>query len=287
MITLSLTTWSDHPLFTDDPKNYDAKSTLPQYATNLPAVEVDMPFYHVPAVHVIKNWQVQVPKEFQFILKANSLMTKHDLRSGNPASDADRQSMFKRFQAAVKPLVKRHQLKTILFQFPPYFQRNPQTVGYLKTIRQWLPKLPITVEFRNPSWYRDRSLEVRIAKLLAGLRITEAIVDEPHNANDGVPFVPVVTNHRLVVIRLHGRNSYGWFHQGRNWRKTRTLYCYSHQELADLAHLIKQLSSDVKEICVIFNNNSNKDAAPNALELKKLLHLRFKHLAPKQMGLFN
>ena len=287
MISLSLTTWSDHPLFTKHPHNYDSHSTLNQYASYLPAVEVDMPFYRIPPVSTIQHWQAQVPQQFQFILKANRLMTRHDYY--HPAPADSRRSAFQRFQDCVQPLVKCNQLKTILFQFPPYFQRNPQNVNYLKTIRERLPKLPITVEFRNPSWYRDRNVETRVAKLLAELKITEAIVDEPHNLNNGVPFVPVITNHRLIVLRLHGRNSYGWFHQGKNWRKTRTLYCYQDHELKDLARLVKQLESNAREVCVIFNNNSAKDAAPNALKLQRFLHLKFKYLAPKaprQMNLF-
>ena len=284
MITLSLTTWTGHPLFTNDPKNMASQTTLTQYAAYLPAVEVDMPFYHVPHATTVQKWQEQVPAQFQFILKANRLMTKHDYHDPAPADQ--RHLAFQWFKAAIQPLVAKHQLKTILFQFPPYFQRNPQNVNYLKKVRDLMPKLPITVEFRNPSWYRNRQIATGVAERLARLRMTEAIVDEPHNANDGVPFVPTITNHRLVVLRLHGRNSYGWFHQGKNWRKTRTLYRYSDQELTDLARLVKQLSSDVSEVCVIFNNNSAKDAAPNAMKLKQLLHLKFKHLAPRQMGLF-
>ncbi|XIF20538.1 MAG: DUF72 domain-containing protein [Acetilactobacillus jinshanensis] len=280
MISLSLTTWSDHPLFTRHPDDYKSHSTLPQYASYLPAVEVDMPFYRIPPISTVKNWQRQVPKQFQFILKANRLMTRHDYY--HPATSDERNITFKRFQRCVEPLLKRHQLKTVLFQFPPYFQRNPKNMNYLKEIRRRLPKLPITVEFRNPSWYRDRNIETWVAKLLARLGMTEAIVDEPHNVNNGVPFLPVITNHRLIVLRLHGRNSYGWFHQGKNWRKTRTLYRYRPQELRDLAHLVKSLSKDAHEVCVIFNNNSAKDAAPNALQLKHLLHLKFKHLAPRQ-----
>ena len=284
MISLGLVTWSGHPLFTESPKDKKSKSTLGQYSAYLPTVEVDMPFYYVPRTSVVKNWQKQVPAHFQFILKANRLMTKHDYRQ--PATVDQRHLTFVRFKQMVQPLVDKHQLKTILFQFPPYFQRNPQSVAYLKRVRELMPQLPLTIEFRNPSWYRDRTIEIRVAKILARLRMTEAIVDEPHNVNNGVPFIPTITNHRLVLIRLQGRNSYGWFHQGKNWRKTRTRYCYSHQELADLANLIQQLSPDVKEICVIFNNNSAKDAAPNAMTLKKLLHLDYRHLSPHQTGLF-
>ncbi|MCG4650629.1 DUF72 domain-containing protein, partial [Bifidobacterium longum] len=55
---------------------------------------------------------------------------------------------------------------------------------------------------------------------------------------------------------------------------------YSSRELQGLATLIQNLAPAPQEICVIFNNNSGKDAAPNALELQRILHLEFKGLAP-------
>ena len=90
------------------------------------------------------------------------------------------------------------------------------------------------------------------------------------------------------MIRLHGRNREGWDHPDK-WRKKRTLYCYSSRELQGLATLIQNLAPAPQEICVIFNNNSGKDAAPNALELQRILHLEFKGLAPhdpEQLNLF-
>lgn len=284
MITIGSVTWTDHPLFTDDPHNPQKKSTLVRYAQHLPTVEVDMPFYRLPTVAMIKKWQKQVPKNFQFILKANRIMTKHDYRK--PVNDAQRRQTFREYAAMMSPLAATHQLKTILLEFPPYFQRDPQSITYLKLVRQLLPHLPLTIEFRNPSWYRDRAIATRVAKLLAGLQMTEAIVDEPHNANDGIPFVPTITNHKLVFLRLHGRNTYGWFHQGKTWRKTRTLYKYSDVELQHLATLVQNLAQDAQEVCVIFNNNSGKDAAPNAMKLKRLLHLKYGQSQPQQLGLF-
>ena len=59
------------------------------------------------------------------------------------------------------------------------------------------------------------------------------------------------------------------------------LYCYSKEELLQFKETILAFTSQVKEVCVIFNNNSAGDAAPNALLLKELLGLEFSGLAPK------
>lgn len=274
MITIGCTTWSGHPLFTDKPNNPKSKSTLSQYTNYLPTTEVDMPFYYVPKLKVVKNWQQQVPKNFQFIIKANRRLTKQDYNQH--ITPQQRYQTLQDFVKSVQPLVKTNQLKTILLQFPQFFKYNQFNLNYLKQLRHLMPKLPLSVEFRSPTWYANRNLEIRVAKLLASLKMTEVVVDEPHNQYDGVPFIPTITNHNLILIRLHGRNAKGWFSRqnNKNWRKTRTLYCYSHQELVDLANLVKNLSHDAKEVCIIFNNNSAKDAAPNAMELKKLLKLK-------------
>ncbi|MHA8137830.1 DUF72 domain-containing protein [Lactobacillaceae bacterium Scapto_B20] len=281
MITIGLTTWSDHPAFSND----DRPPKLTQYASFLPTVEVDTPFYAIPRVETVVNWRSQVPSGFQFILKANRLMTQHDLKTSEVASLVDRLKTFKAFKTMIKPLVETHQLKTILFQFPPYFELSREHLDYLKTIREQLPDLPITVEFRHPSWYRKNFIN-QLFGGLKQLKFTLAIVDEPHNLNDGVPFVALITNPELVFLRLHGRNAEGWFNQGKDWRSKRTLYCYSDHELTGLANIVNDLAAQCHEVCVIFNNNSGKDAAPNALKLKSILGLHFDGLAPKQLDLF-
>ena len=118
------------------------------------------------------------------------------------------------------------------------------------------------------------------------MKLTNVTTDEPHNLNDGIPLVETVTTPELAVVRLHGRNAQGWFNQGTDWRKTRTLYRYSEAELQDIAALVKRVAQHAQQVCVIFNNNSAKDAAPNALRLQKILGLHWQNLAPQQLDLF-
>ena len=69
----------------------------------------------------------------------------------------------------------------------------------------------------------------------------------------------------------------------------RTLYRYTQEELAGFAQKINQVNPQPQELCVIFNNNSGGDAAPNALQLQKLMGIKFSDLAPRdpqQLDLF-
>ncbi len=75
MITIGLTTWTEHPGLIGGETR---KVRLTEYAGFFPLVEVDTSFYGIPSSSTIEKWQSEVPENFQFILKANQLMTRHD-----------------------------------------------------------------------------------------------------------------------------------------------------------------------------------------------------------------
>lgn len=280
MITIGLTTWTEHPSLLGGTD----KLTLTEYSGVLPVVEVDTPFYGIPKPSTVAKWQKAVPAKFQFILKANQTMTLHDTMTDGISMDALK-TAYREYRAMLKPLTQHHQLKAILFQFPPFFERSTRNFHYLQRVVQWLPGLPIAVEFRNQSWY-EPGVKDSVFDFLKDLGIVHVVVDEPHAMNDGVSFEPVVTNPDLALLRLHGRNQTGWSAKGKDWRSQRTLYRYNDAELAEFKTTIEQLQPQSKEICVIFNNNSGGDAADNALALKALLGVSFGDLGPQQLDLF-
>lgn len=280
MITIGLTTWTEHPSLLGGTE----KLTLTEYSGVLPVVEVDTPFYGIPRVTTVAKWQKEVPAKFQFILKANQVMTLHDTAEEGVSMDALK-TAYREYRAMLKPLTQHHQLKAILFQFPPFFERSTRNFHYLQRMVEWLPGLPIAVEFRNQSWYEE-GVKDSVFGFLKDLGVAHVMVDEPHALNDGVSFEPVVTNPQLAILRLHGRNQQGWSTKGPNWRSQRTLYRYSDQELTDFKDTIEQVQTQAAEVCVIFNNNSGGDAADNALSLKNMLGVSFGDLGPQQLDLF-
>lgn len=280
-ITIGLTTWTEHPALIN---NEQRPVTLNEYAQHLPTVEVDTFFYALPQVTTIQNWLAEVPESFQFIVKAHQGMTLHE----RGQEKGELEQLFNRYRKTVAPLVAAGQLKTVLFQFPPYFDASPQDIEYLRLVRLWMGNLPIAIELRNQTWYRPGTLKSLLA-FCRELHFTLVAADEPHGTVTSVPFVLATTNPDLVMMRLHGQNTEGWINQGKSWRKTRTLYKYSSAELQAFCDQINQLTPQPKELCVVFNNNSGKDAAPNALKLQKMLGIHFTGLAPRspeQIDLF-
>lgn len=281
MITIGLTTWKEHPALIG---GEERPVTLTEYAGRLPVVELDTPFYGIPRQSTVANWQAAVPDGFQYILKANQVMTRHDRQ--HPLDEAGITAAFDQFIMAIQPMVTAGKLMTVLFQFPPFFNRTMANIQYLRDVRLKMGKLPVAVEFRSPSWFETPGMTADVMAYLQSLKLTNVTTDEPHNLNDGIPLVETVTTPELAVVRLHGRNAQGWFNQGTDWRKTRTLYRYSEAELQDIAALVKRVAQHAQQVCVIFNNNSAKDAAPNALRLQEILGLRWQNLAPQQLDLF-
>lgn len=281
MITIGLTTWKEHPALIG---GEERPVTLTEYAGRLPVVELDTPFYGIPRQSTVANWQAAVPDGFQYILKANQVMTRHDRQ--HPLEEAGITAAFDQFIMAIQPMVTAGKLMTVLFQFPPFFNRTTANIQYLRDVRLKMGKLPVAVEFRSPSWFETPGMTADVMAYLQSLKLTNVTTDEPHNLNDGIPLVETVTTPELAVVRLHGRNAQGWFNQGADWRKTRTLYRYSEAELQDIASLVKRVAQHAQQVCVIFNNNSAKDAAPNALRLQEILGLHWQNLAPQQLDLF-
>lgn len=280
MITIGLTTWTEHPSLLGGTD----KLTLTEYSGVLPVVEVDTPFYGIPKVTTVAKWQKEVPDKFQFILKANQVMTLHNVQDEGLSMDALK-TAYREYRAMLKPLTQHNQLKAILFQFPPFFERSNKNFHYLQRMVDWLPGLPIAVEFRNQSWY-EPGVKDAVFDFLKDLGVAHVVVDEPHALNDGVSFEPVVTSPQLALMRLHGRNQQGWSTKGPGWRGQRTLYRYSDVELTEFKATVEQLQQQAKEVCVIFNNNSGGDAADNALTLKDMLGISFGDLGPQQLDLF-
>lgn len=115
MMTIGLTTWTEHPSLLGGTD----KLTLTEYSGVLPVVEVDTPFYGIPKVTTVAKWQKAVPDKFQFILKANQVMTLHDTYDEGVSMEALK-TAYREYRAMLKPLTRHKQLKAVLFQFPPF-----------------------------------------------------------------------------------------------------------------------------------------------------------------------
>jgi uncharacterized protein YecE (DUF72 family) len=281
MIQIGLTGWGDH----DDLYPPGVKSTdkLRIYSKHFPVVEVDSSFYAVLQDTTYIRWVQDTPQDFSFIIKAFQGMTGH-LRGKNPFPDMEQ--MFNAFCDSIRPVVDSGKLKTVLFQYPPWFDCTKANVDVLRDVRERMCDFTVALEFRNQTWFAGDMREKTI-DFMKREKWIHSICDEPQAGSGSVPTVLIPTDSELTMVRFHGRNTSGWNQNGNpDWRKTRYLYRYNQEELIEWKNDLLQLQPLTEQVYVIFNNNSGGDAAYNAKQLMGLLGMKPVEAAPRQLDLF-
>ncbi|MBL1228868.1 DUF72 domain-containing protein [Enterococcus sp. BWB1-3] len=277
MIRLGLTSFSEHERLTGK-----KRSTLYEYAGHLPLVEMDTAYYGIPKQESVKRWVESVPANFKFVVKAYSGIS---CQGDWETYYKNEEEMIQSFLHSMQPIIDSGKLFAFLVQFSASFGCTKENVRYLEKIEKWFNGLPVAVELRNGSWYQADYIKSTLA-FMKERKFSLVVVDEPQIPINPVPFFPFATNQAFILFRFHGRNAAGWLANDKEWRKKRTLYRYNSAEIASLSEAVRKMSLEVKETGVIFNNNSGGDAAGNALEMKKVLNLKYEELNPKQMDLF-
>ncbi|WP_313892904.1 DUF72 domain-containing protein [Psychrobacillus sp.] len=279
MIQIGLTGWGDHPdLYTST-----AREKLQDYSAHFPVVELDTAFYAIPPIKNSLKWLKETPDNFQFVVKAYQGMTGH-LRGELPYESLDK--MFEAYRQSIQPFKEQGKLSMVLAQFPPWFKCHTENVEYLMKIREELKDFEVAIEFRHQSWYSP-NFKKKTMQFLRTHSFHHTVCDEPQVGEGCVPTVPIATSDK-VLIRLHGRNTYGWINPGdsEKWREVRYLYDYNKEELRSIYGITEQLHKEAKDVVVLFNNNSGGHAAKNAKLFQAMLGIEFDGLAPKQLDLF-
>lgn len=279
MIQIGLTGWGDHP----DLYVSSARERLQDYSAHFPVVELDAAFYAIQPIKNSLKWIKETPENFQFVVKAYQGITGH-LRGDFPFDSID--EMFELYRQSVMPFKNSGKLSMILAQFPPWFQCTKENVQYLRKVREELKDFEVVIEFRHQSWYSSEYKNSTL-QFLKENGLHHSVCDEPQAGDGSIPLVPIATTNK-VLVRLHGRNTYGWVNPGNNvkWREVRYLYDYNREELSSIKGICEYLEKQAKEVVVLFNNNSGGHAANNAKMFQSMLGIDFEGLAPKQLDFF-
>lgn len=282
MIYVGVTGWGDHDsLYT---AGIAPRDKLLEYGAHFPTVEVDASFYAIQPKQNVEKWVTDTPENFQFIVKAYQGMTGH--QRGEIPFDS-KELMFTSFKQSIEPFEKAGKMAMVLFQFPPWFECKKENVDYLRWCKEQMGDIKVALEFRNQTWfqsaYRDRTLT-----FMEEQGWIHSICDEPQAGTGSIPTVLHPTDPDNTLVRLHGRNTYGWTKpaSGKDWREVRYLYDYNHEELLEWKENLKKLTSLSRNFYMLFNNNSGGHAAGNAKKMIDLLGVEYTGLAPRQLDLF-
>jgi uncharacterized protein YecE (DUF72 family) len=212
------------------------------YTGLFPIVEINSTFYRQPPPTVAESWVRRTPNGFKFTAKFPQTIT-HDRRLVGAQAEL---AGFHRFLA---PLQESGKLAAALLQLPPSLRFEPRTV---RSFYESVPAgLPVAVEFREPSWLSEGSID-----LLKEFRFAHVVVDEP--------LLPI----RLEVtapfsyIRWHGHGPNLWYD-----------YRYSDSQLAEWVPRVRALAERSEAVYGFFNNHFRGDAAANGRTLSEMLSL--------------
>lgn len=264
-----------------------AEARLRYYATQFPLVEIDSTYYALPAGRTAELWAERTPERFVFNVKAFRLFTGHAAQlSSLPADvrkDLEKTSLYyrdlpeelrgelwRRFRAGIEPLRRSGKLGAVLLQFAPWFVFGRERLAHLEHCAEMLAGLPLAVEFRNKSWFGDKTRERTLAfEREHGL--AHVVVDEPQGFPSSVPQVWEVTCPELALVRLHGRNRETWAKKGLASAAERFDYLYTARELEAFEAPVKTLAGGARRVHVLFNNCHGDKAQRNAAQFRDLL----------------
>jgi uncharacterized protein YecE (DUF72 family) len=223
------------------PVTLPARAWLPFYACHFDTVELNNPFYRLPAKAAFRGWRAAVPEDFVFAVKASRYLT-HVRRLKSPRAPLDR--LLRR----VRPLGAA--LGPLLFQLPPQLRADP---GRLATFLRALERQPhvrrsrVALEVRHASW-----LVPEIFDLLRKAGVALCL----HDARAQPVTGPITTD--FVYVRRHGpRAAYGG--------------SYTDAALSADAGRIRAWLADGLDVYVYFNNDTGGAAIRDARRLRALL----------------
>ena len=227
---------------------------LTAYTRRFDTVELNNSFYRLPTDTQFARWREQVPRGFQFAVKASRFLT-HLKRLTDPEEPLERLlSRAARLGPALGP---------ILYQLPPRW------VPDLDRFRYFLERLPkripgLAEPLRHAIEFRDaRGYATPYLSLMERFDVTLCVHDMPESASPRVLVGPV------VYLRLHG---YAAKYGGR----------YPESALKNWATWLLEAGARGRAGYVYFNNDSQGYAVANAETLRAMIGERAPALHPER-----
>ena len=295
-ILVGTASWTDPTLIKSGrfyPKGCSsAEARLRFYASVFPLVEVNSSYYAIPSRSNSELWAERTPSDFVMNVKAFRFFTGHQTpvealpdhvrqalgewpKRNLYYKDAPKEvvdELWRLFTEAVEPLRGAGKLGALHFQLAPWLVYSPPARAHLEEVRLRLQGYLLSVEFRHQSWFNDKHREHTLA-LERELEFVHVALDEPQGFTNSVPQVWEVTNPKLAVVRLHGRNAGTWNIKGAGSASDRFNYDYSDEELGELAPHVRRLADMAEQVHVVFNNNYEDQGQRNAVAMRTLLGL--------------
>jgi uncharacterized protein YecE (DUF72 family) len=264
-----------------------ASERLPWYAQFFEMVEINSTFYSVPDLRMVERWCRATPDGFTFDVKLHQFFSFHstaakllppdlqkraeiDAKGKVKSTPALQDALLDIFLRSMSILQKEEKLGAFLLQLSPAFSPRKHELNELAPLFERLRDYRVAVELRNRNWVEGENLETTLA-FFRKHTATLVSVDAPAEPHFTImpPDLNAITNPELAYLRLHGRDARAY-----TTGKTvaaRFNYDYSDKEIDEVAERARQLSSEAKEVHVVFNNNALDYAPHAALRMRRAL----------------
>jgi uncharacterized protein YecE (DUF72 family) len=239
-----------------------AEARLRYYAERFDVVEVDSPFYRLPAPEVAGKWAERTPPDFVFHVKASGEMTGH--------RESDLEPAFAEFREALGPLEASGKMHGVLLQYHPRFKKSREALDELARVRPLLDPLVPLIEFRHRSWVTEDELADTLRFLERHELAFVSVDSPPTRATNVVPTIAAVT-HPVAYVRFHGRNWRTWNIRDAKSSADRFDHMYTEAELAEWVEPMERLAGEAEEVYALLNNNRDDFAPRSARLLRGLL----------------
>ncbi|HET6567886.1 MAG TPA: DUF72 domain-containing protein [Rhodothermales bacterium] len=218
------------------PEGMQPRDFLSFYAEHFRTVEINNSFYKLPSLETMEAWRDTVPEDFVFAVKANRFIT-HMKKLRDP------EQPLRNLYDRIKGLGEKR--GPILFQLPPRWHFNPERLAHFLSCLA--PDYRYAFEFRDPSWYDPRALE-----LLERHGAAFCIYDLAGHES------PIQVTAPFVYLRLHGP---GETYQG----------LYTEEALQKWAHSIRGWTEQGLDVYCYFDNDQAGYAALNAGQFQAMV----------------
>lgn len=215
------------------------------YARDFRLAEINSTYYRIASPKTYAALDLRTPRDFEFFAKPHADVT-HDRK--------DAASSMRALRECLKPLIDSGKLKGYMAQFPTSFRQTPQSEDYLLSVRDLIGDIPLFVEFRHESWWKDEVFD-----FLSDAQIHYVSVDEPRLPSLMISGLKVIGD--ILYVRLHGRNAAAWWNRSKGDRYD---YLYSESELERCGQAMLEVANKAKHSYILFNNCHAGKAVQNA-----------------------
>lgn len=221
------------------PETLPRQRWFAHYASVFDTVELNNSFYRLPQKQTMRSWRLQAPEKFMYAVKASRYLT-HMRKLKDPAEPLA--LLFDRARD-LGP-----HLGPVLYQLPPRWKLD---LGRLQEFLAAIPKdVRQAIEFRDTSWYTDRTFE-----LLAEHSVALCLHDMAGSAT------PRLTVGPFIYVRFHGASA-------------RYSGSYTDAQLDHWAEWFEARLAQGSDVYAFFNNDAEGHAPRNAITLRNALDTR-------------